>query len=204
VAELRQFNIVLWNLENYYCPPVQKTFSLPAWVYPENIEWARVVLDLNPIYPYPAFDPLLPGSGTGCATSTSVTINGRTVKGKGDVCNIITVDLPPEIISTLKRTNNVISLDIIANFLCAFGRPQGTISGYIEGEAYVKEGEVPIEYPTPIYYPTGTPPPEEEECKVFGISIGKMPKEQCSQMQVMFMLMFLGLGAVLVISLLRR
>lgn len=187
------FSVVISPGLYYYCPPMQASFDLPAWVDPANIKWARITIDL---------DPVRPGLGHGCAVKTEVKLNGKTLSGKGDVCDIFTVDVPPGV---LLRTGNKLVFDFVATPECAIGFIMGFWNARLDGEVEAPSPPQPspIVPPSPTYYPTGAPP-EEEECKVFGISIGRMPREQCSQMQAMFMLMFLGLGLVLVISLLRR
>jgi len=197
----------------YYCPPVRASFDLPDWVEPDKIDWAKIVVDVDPKNPSPIPIPILiPGvfaiPWQGCLESlNSITLNGAALKGTGDRCDVITADVSPT--TLLKKKGNILSIDVVASPFCNVGESQGFWRAYLEGEAYYEAPSPPQPWPmpSPTYpagAPTGTPPPEEEECKVFGISLGKMPKEQCNQMQSMFMLMFLGLGFVLVISLLRR
>jgi len=191
----------------FYCPPVKAYFDLPDWVEPDKIDWAKIVVDVDPTNPSPIPIPFIAVSWQGCMDEPSVTLNGVTLKGTGDRCDVVTVNVSPT--NILKKKGNILSFSVSASPLCGVGQDQGFWRAYLEGEAYY-EGPTPPQpwpVPSPTYptgAPTGTPPPEEEECKVFGISLGKMPKEQCSQMQAMFTLMFFGLGAVLVISLLRR
>jgi len=145
---LYSFNVVISPGQYYYCPPIQATFNLPDWVEPDKIEWARIVIDL---------DPVRPGLGHGCAVKTEVKLNGRPLTGKGDVCDVFTVDVTPP--TTLLKRGNKLVFDINATPECYIGFIMGFWSAYLEGQAYY-EGPTPT--PTVPPTPTATPPPGEE------------------------------------------
>jgi len=133
------FKVTLWSKEPYSCN-VKKIFDLPGWVEPANIQWARIVFDLDPGLP-----PL-----SGCLPLTKeVRVNGRTLIASGDRCDVLTVYVPAD---ALKKQGNTVEFGItfIDPFSCTFGWTLGTITGYIEGEATAAPAPSPTATPTTV------------------------------------------------------
>lgn len=181
MGEWKTFTIPLWKSENYFCPPVEKPFEIT--VDPSKIRYAHVYIDLN---------PTMPGwPGYGCVEGEYIYVNGQPIKYSGDACDKIEADIPT---NYLKQGVNTIHFDIRASPLC-FVSPQGNANGYLVIEVYVEPGEEPVK------------PPEETKkpCKIFGglIELGEMDPSTCSTINTMMTFMILGIGAILLIKLIK-
>ena len=175
------FTVPLWTSEPYYCPPVEKPFTVTGV---DKIRWAKVIIDVNPWLPaWPNY--------FGCITGNKIYINGYPVEFSGDPCDVIEADVP---VSYLREGVNKISFDIQAAPTCPI-QPQGTVSGSLQYEACIEEGEEP---------PVKPPEETEQPCKLFGIfDIGKMKPSQCAMINTAMSMGILLFGAVLLIKLLK-
>jgi len=176
------FTVPLWTSEPYYCPPVEKSFTVTGV---SRIRWAKVIIDVNPIMPaWPDY--------AGCITGDKIYINGHPIKYTGDPCDIIEASIPVEY---LREGINKISFDIqYYPGVCAVFS-QGTVSGSLQYEACIEEGEEP---------PVKPPEETEQPCKLFGIfDIGKMKPSQCTMINTAMSIGILLFGAVLLIKLLK-
>ena len=181
MGEWRTFSIALWKSENYFCPPVEKSFELT--IPPSRIRRAEFFADLNPYMPgWPLY--------YGCVEGDCIYVNGHPVKYSGDGCNQIRAEIPVEY---LRQGVNTIHFDIRASPTCVV-QPQGNITGYLTVEAYVEEGEEPVK------------PPEKvpRECKIFGlVKVGKMSPEMCNMLNLVTLGGIGLIGLALVISLVK-